>query len=107
MSIPGWHPELRVLGSPDTSMLTAESSPEHLYSASSLDCSVSLEALMETPAQMRQPRLVVLCYSTATSTNTQGFIHSLVFTTAAKGDTLSPPVAKEHKGRVAEEFELS
>lgn len=49
---------------------------------------------------------MVICYNTASSTNTQVFVHSFVFTTAAQGDALSPPVTKEQKGRVAEEFEL-
>lgn len=45
-------------------------------------------------------------YDTVSSANIQVFIHSFVFTTAAKGGTLSLPVTKEHRGRVAEEFEL-
>lgn len=61
---------------------------------------------MEIPAQMRQLRLAVICCNTASSTITRVFIHSFVFTTAAKGDALSLPVTKEHKERVAEEFEL-
>lgn len=34
------------------------------------------------------------------------FIHSFVFTVAAKRGTLSLPVTKEHERREAEEFEL-
>lgn len=49
---------------------------------------------------------MVIRYDAVPSANVQVFIHSFVFTTAAKGGTLSLPVTKEHKGGAAEEFEL-
>jgi len=50
--------------------------------------------------------MTVIPYETVSSASIRVFIHSFVFTTAAKGGALSPPETKEHKGSAAEQFEL-